>query len=113
MTTPMEKYDACVELQRSGKPDEATDALKRLSQEEPDFALTFNALAADCKKKGLWDDAISYAEKYCELEPDDAFGYSILSAYCIEAGQRDKAEEALGRAHDIRFRNQFGDLDES
>jgi Flp pilus assembly protein TadD len=106
--TPMETYDACIELQRSGKIPEAINALKQLTEGVPDFALTYNALAAIYKKQGDIDLSIQNMEKYCELEPDDSFGFSILSSYCLEAGRRDLAEEALGKAHDLRFKAQFG-----
>ena len=107
MPTPMEKYDACTALQRSGQVAEAVDALKKLTEEHPDFALAYNALAAWHKKNGDLDEAVRNAEKYCELEPDDAFGYSILSSYSLAAGMREKAEDALGRAQDLRFRAHF------
>ena len=108
MLTPMETYDTCMELHRSGKLDEAINGLTQLTESHSDFALAHNALAAIWKKRGDLGKAIGYAEKYCELEPDDAFGFSILSSYCIEAGEREKAEDALGRAQDLRFRAQFG-----
>jgi predicted Zn-dependent protease len=104
----MEQYDACVELQRAGKLAEATEALKKLTAEYPDFSLPYNALAAIYKKNNEMDAAIQNIEKYCELEPDDPFGFSILSSYCIGAGRHEQAEEALGRAHDLRFKAQFG-----
>ncbi|MDR0611151.1 MAG: hypothetical protein LBG58_13660 [Planctomycetaceae bacterium] len=104
----MEIYDACIELQRSGKLPEAINALKQLTEEFPDFALTYNALAAIYKKQGDVDVAIRNMEKYCELEPEDSFGFSILSSYCLGAGRREEAEEALGKAHDLRFKAQFG-----
>jgi predicted Zn-dependent protease len=104
----METYDMCIELQRSGKLPEAINALKQLTEEFPDFALAYNALAAIYKKQGDIDVAIWNMEKYCELEPEDSFGFSILSSYCLGAGRRDQAEEALGKAHDLRFKAQFG-----
>ncbi|MDR2115991.1 MAG: tetratricopeptide repeat protein [Planctomycetaceae bacterium] len=106
--TPIETYDACIELQRSGKLSEAISALKQLTAEIPDFALAYNALAAIYKKQGNIDTAIQNMEKYCELEPEDSFGFSILSSYCLESGRRDQAEDALGKAHDLRFKAQFG-----
>ncbi len=105
--TPTEQYDACIELQRAGKLDEAVAALEKLVQEQPNFALTYNALAAIHKKKGEIETAIGFAEKYCEFAPDDSFGYTILSSYQVEAGNRDAAEDALGKAYDLRFKEQF------
>jgi Flp pilus assembly protein TadD len=104
----METYDTCIELQRSGKLSEAINALKQLTEGFSDFALTYNALAAIYKKQGDLNAAIHNMERYCELEPNDSFGFSILSSYCLEAGRRDQAEEALGKAHDLRFKAQFG-----
>ncbi len=108
MPNSIEAYDACMEIHRAGSTDEAIADLTKLTETSPGFALAHNALAAIWKKRGDLGKAIRYAEKYCELEPDDAFGYSILSSYCIEAGEREKAEDALGKAHDLRFRAQFG-----
>ncbi len=102
--TPTEKYDACMELHRNGKIDEAVDALQKLVAEHADCALAYNALAAFAKKKGDTAAAIRYAEKYCELVPEDSFGYTILSSYYVETGNHAAAEEALGRAFELRFK---------
>jgi Flp pilus assembly protein TadD len=104
----METYDACIELQRAGQLSEAVDALKKMTEEFSDFPLAYNALAAIYQKQGNVDAAIQNMEKYCELEPDDSFGFSILSSYCLSANRREQAEEALGKAHDLRFKAQFG-----
>jgi Flp pilus assembly protein TadD len=104
----MSTYDACIELQRSGKISETVDALKKLTEESPDFPLAYNALAAIYKKQGEVAAAIQNMEKYCELEPNDSFGFSILSSYCLEAGCREQAEESLGKATELRFKAQFG-----
>ena len=100
----MERYDACMELHRAGRLDEAVAALEQLAAEQPDVALTYNALAAIHKKKGDLTAAIGYARKYCEFAPDDSFGYTILSSYQLEAGNRAGAEDALGKAYDLRFK---------
>ncbi len=107
MPHSIDSYDTAMTLHRAGSLDEAVSDLTRLTESDPSFALAHNALAAIWKKRGDLGKAIRYAEKYCELEPNDAFGYSILSAYCIEAGEREKAEDALGKAYDLRFREQF------
>jgi len=104
----MQQYDACMELHRAGRLDEAVATLEKLVAEQPDFALTYNALGAIHKKQGDLPAAIGYAQKYCEFAPDDAFGYTILSSYQLEAGNRPAAEEALGKAYDLRFKEQFG-----
>ena len=103
----MQQYDACMELHRAGRLDEAVAALEKLAEEQPDFALTYNALAAIHKKKGDLSTALRHAEKYCEYAPDDPFGYTVLSSYQLEAGNRPNAEEALGKAYDLRFKEQF------
>lgn len=107
MSTPLERYDACIELQRSGDPAAAVEGLRKITEEFPDFALAYNALGAFYKKQGDLETAIACAEKYTELEPDDAFGFTILSSFCVEAGQREKAEDALGKAQDLQFRARF------
>ena len=100
MTT---QYDACMELHRDGRLDEAIAALEKLTAEQPNFALTYNALAAIHKKRGDLQAAIGYAGTYCEYAPDDSFGYTILSSYQLEVGNRAAAEEALGKAYNLRF----------
>jgi len=105
--TPLEQYDACIELQRAGEVAQAMEMLRKITAESPDFALAYNALAAFHKKGNDIDAAIENMKKYCALEPNDPFGYSVLSAYYIAAGQREQAEEALGRAGELRFKAQF------
>ena len=105
--TELEQYDTCIELQRTGEVAQAMNMLRKMTVEFPDFALTYNALAAFHKKANDVDVAIENMEKYCALEPDDPFGYSVLSAYCIAADRRSQAEEALGRANELRFKAQF------
>ncbi|MDR3234425.1 MAG: hypothetical protein LBT46_12320 [Planctomycetaceae bacterium] len=104
----MEQYDAAIALRRTGKESEAEEALVNLAEESPDFALTYSALAAIYKKAGKLDQAVSNMQKYCGLETEDAFGFSVLSAFCIAAGQHLQAEEALGKASELRFKAQFG-----
>jgi len=104
----LEQYDACIELHRAGDVVRAMEMLRNITIEYPDFALAYNALAAFYKKANDMDAAIENMEKYCELESDDPFGFSVLSACHIAAGQRAQAEEALGRASELRFRAQFG-----
>ena len=104
----LEQYDASVELHRAGEVVRAMEMLRRITAEYPDFPLAYNALAAFHKKANDIEAAIENMEKYCALVPDDPFGYSVLSAYHIAAGQRAQAEEALGRASELRFRAQFG-----
>ena len=106
--TALKQYDACIERQRIGKETEAVDMLKKLTVDFPDFALTYNALAAFYKKTNDMDAAIENMERYCALEPNDPFGFSVLSAFCIAAGRRAQAEEALAQASELRFKSQFG-----
>ena len=106
--TALEQYDACIDLQRAGEIAQAMETLRQITADFPDFALAYNALAAFHKKMNEMEVAIEYMEKYCALEPNDPFGYSVLSAYYIAAGQRTQAEEALGRASELRFKAQFG-----
>jgi len=107
--TTLEQYDACIDLYRAGSVMQSVEMLRNLTDEFPDFALAYNALAAFNKKENNLDAAIENMEKYCALEPNDPFGFSVLSAYRIAAGQRAQAEEALGLAHELRFKAQFGE----
>ena len=104
----LEQYDACIALQRTGEVARAMEMLRQITVDFPEFALAYNALAAFYKKANDIDAAIDNMQKYCALEPDDPFGFSVLSAYCIIAGRRTEAEEALGRASELRFKMQFG-----
>jgi len=104
----LEQYDACIELYRAGEVVRAMEMLRSITTACPDFALAYNALAAFHKKTNDMGAAIENMKKYCALEPNDSFGFSILSAYCIVADQRTQAEEALGRASELRFKTQFG-----
>ena len=106
--TALEQYDHCIELQRAGEVAQAMEMLRKLTAEYPDFALAYNALAAFYKKANDMEAALENMEKYCALEPNDPFGHSVLSAYYIATGQRTQAEEALGRAGELRFKAQFG-----
>ena len=106
--TLLEQYDVCIELQRAGNVAESIKLLKQITVDFPDFSLAYNALAAFYKKANDMEAAIENMEKYCVLEPNDPFGFSVLSVYCIGAGQRERAEEALGRASELRFKAQFG-----
>ena len=106
--TALEQYDACIELQRAGDVVQAMEMLQKMTVDFPDFALAYNALAALYKREDNMAAAIEHMEKYCALEPNDPFGFSVLSAYSILAGQREQAEEALGRAGELRFKAQFG-----
>ena len=108
VTNALERYDACIEVQRAGNIAEYAEMLRKITVDFPDFALAYNALAAFYKKENDLDAAIENMEKYCALEPNDPFGFSILSAYNIGAGRRAQAEEALARANELRFRAQFG-----
>ena len=106
--TALEQYDACMALQRTGAAAQSAEMLRKMTVDFPDFALAYNALAAFYKKENNIEAAIENMEKYCTLEPADPFGFSVLSAYCIAAGRRAQAEEALGRASELRFKAQFG-----
>lgn len=97
-----------MELRREGKETECRDALLKVVADDADFALAYNALAAIYKKENKPDEAVANMQKYCELQPDDFFGYSVLSAFCVSAGKHAEAEEALGKAHELRFKAQFG-----
>jgi predicted Zn-dependent protease len=104
MATTLEQYDSCIELYRNGKVAEAIDGLKKLKEFSPEFALTYNALAAFTRKNGSLDEAIKYAEEYCKLTPNDSFGYTVLSAYYFEAGDRKRAEDAISESIAVRIK---------
>ncbi|MDR1484097.1 MAG: hypothetical protein LBT09_04655 [Planctomycetaceae bacterium] len=104
--TPLKQYDSCIELYRNGNVADAVAGLQKLKNVSPEFALTYNALAALAKKNGNLDEAIKYAEDYCKLTPQDPFGFTILSAYYFEAGDHQKAEDAISQSIAIRIKQQ-------
>ncbi|MDR2346969.1 MAG: hypothetical protein LBE18_12985 [Planctomycetaceae bacterium] len=106
MATPLEQYDSFIELYHNGKIEEAITGLQKLTESEPEFALTYNALGAFAKKQGNLGEAIKYAKEYCKLTPADSFGYTILSAYYIEIGDRQEAENAISQSVAIRIKYQ-------
>lgn len=108
ITSPLEQYDACIDLYRKGEITQSIAALIQITQDFPQFSLAYNALAAFYKQQGNIDAAIESMEKYCNLEPNDSFGFSVLSAYSIMSDNQEQAEEALRRANEIRFKAQFG-----
>jgi predicted Zn-dependent protease len=102
----LEQYDYFIDLYRNGKISEAISGLQDLTKSAPEFALSYNALAAFAKKNGNLEEAIKHAETYCKLTPHDPFGFTILSAYYFEAGDRPKAENAISESYAIRFKQQ-------
>ncbi|MDR1478955.1 MAG: tetratricopeptide repeat protein [Planctomycetaceae bacterium] len=104
MPTSLEQYDSYIELYRNGKVSDAIDGLKKLTENSPEFALAYNALAAFVKRNGNLDEAIKYAEDYCKLTPNDPFGYTVLSAYYFESGDRQKAEDAISSSISARIK---------
>jgi predicted Zn-dependent protease len=98
MPTIDERYDEAIDLQQTGKLEEAVGKLESLIGDEPGYALGHSALAVFYGRLGRHDEAIEQARKVCELEPDDPFSFMALSLIAQRAGQLPVAEEALALA---------------
>lgn len=98
MPTPDKLYDEAIELQQSGKLDEAVGKLEALAAEQPDYALAHSALAVFYDKQGRQSSAVEQAQRVCQIEPDDPFSFMALSMICQRAGMRAEAEEAMATA---------------
>ena len=103
MISMEDAYDACVELHQAGKTEEAIAALLKLTEEHPDYALPYLALATWSALLERFEDAVRYGKKYCELAPEDHFGYTALSALSIRGGLKEEAETALMQAQEARM----------
>jgi predicted Zn-dependent protease len=98
MPTVDQLYDEAIELQQTGKLEEAVGKLEGLVAEHPDFALAHAALGAFYGRLDRHDDALAHAQKVCELEPDDPFSFVALSLLAQRAGRIPEAEEALRKS---------------
>lgn len=105
MATREERYNQADKLKEEGKLPEAVDVLTQLALEEPDYALTFFALAKHCAALGRHEDAVKYALRAVELEPEDSFSYTALSVIYQRAGKIREAEDAKAKAHSMGHRH--------
>ena len=103
MPTHIEEYDSAIELQRSGKTDEAIERLKAILEKKPDYALAHSALSVFYQKLDQLDAAIEHANTVAKLEPEDPFSFTALSLVCQKAGRLEEAEEAMAQAHKAAF----------
>ena len=103
MPTHVEEYDSAIELQRSGKTEEAIERLKAILDKKPDYALVHSALSVFYQKLDQLDAAVEHAEKVAALEPEDPFSFTALSLVCQKAGRLGEAEEAMAQAHRAAF----------
>jgi Flp pilus assembly protein TadD len=98
MPTADQLYDEAIELQQSGKLDEAVTRLEELIVSHPDYALAHAGLSVFYGKLGRHEEAVEHARKVCELDADDPFSYMALSLICQRAGQIPEAEAAMNEA---------------
>jgi len=98
MSTSDAMYDQAIEMQQKGDLEGAVASLRRLIEQDPDFALAHSALSAFYSRTEQYDQAIEHAMKVCELEPEDPFSFIALSLICQKAGRIMEAERAMMQA---------------
>jgi Flp pilus assembly protein TadD len=98
MPTSVETYDQAIELQQSGKLEEAVGRLHELLEQDPAYALAHSALSVFYQKMDRNDEAIEHGRRACELQPHDPFSYVALSMICQKADRIPEAEQALMQA---------------
>ncbi len=108
MPTVDQLYDEAIELQQTGKLEEAVGKLESLVVAHPDYALSHAALSVFYGKLGRYDEAVEHAQRVCELEPDDPFSFMAMSLICQRAGRIPEAEQALGMAMEKQWAAQRG-----
>ena len=91
-------YDSAIELQQSGKLEEAIAKLEQLVAAHPDYVLAYSGLSVFYGKQGRFDEAVEQARKVCELDPDDPFSFMAMSMICQKAGRIPEAEQAMNEA---------------
>ena len=105
-------YDECVALQQDGELALAVSELRKLLAVYSDYALARLALAVFLQEKGDEDGALDEMQRACELAEDDPFYFSAFSALAHKCGDREKAEEALEKAMEIRLQAQLQKMNE-
>ena len=108
MSSPDKLYDEAIELQQSGRLDEAVTRLEALAKDHPDFVLAHAALSAFYSKQGRHGDAVAQGQLVCELDPEDPFSYMAMSLVCQRAGMIREAEEAMAEAMNRQWASKRG-----
>jgi Flp pilus assembly protein TadD len=103
MPTPDQLYDEAIDLQQTGKLEEAVGKLESLLVSHPDFALAHAGLSVYYGKMNRHAEAVEHARKVCELDPDDPFSFMSLSLICQRAGLIPEAEAAMTQAVHKQF----------
>jgi tetratricopeptide (TPR) repeat protein len=87
-------------LQRSGRPAEAADELRRFDRIKE--AEGHKALARDLSSLGRRDKAIDELERALEVNPDDVRALFLLGRELLWAGRKDEAGPVLDRVLALR-----------
>lgn len=98
MSDPNQLYDEALKLKEDGKLDEAVAKWQSILENNPEHALTHQALAVHLQRLGQNEAAIRHAVKVTELEPNDAFSFTQLSVIFQRCGKIQEAEDAMARA---------------
>ena len=103
MPTTEAMYDEAIELQQSGKLEEAIAKLRELLDQDENYALAHSALSVYYSKLEQGDQAVEHGKKVCQLEPEDPFSFVALSLVCQKAGMMAEAEQALAQARQAQM----------
>jgi tetratricopeptide (TPR) repeat protein len=79
MSDAVTLYDEADQLKNKGQLEEAVSKFKESIEVDPEYALSYSALAVVLQKLGQHDEAIAHAQKVCALQPDDPFSYTAMS----------------------------------
>jgi Flp pilus assembly protein TadD len=108
MSIPDTLYNEAIELQQTGKLEEAVTRLEALAHSRPDFVLAHAALATFYSKQSRHGEAVEQAQLVCELDPDDPFSYMAKSLICQRAGMIREAEDAMAEAMNRQWASKRG-----
>jgi len=91
--TPEEMYDQIKPILGGSKVHEAINALERLLETYPDFALAHNDLGVLYYRGGESEKALTHYEKAAQLQPENiTFKKNLADFYCVVQG---RIEDAL------------------
>ena len=94
----VETFNRGMELQKSGRPDEALAAFRKALAYQPNHPVVCNNLAAVLASRGELEEALTLYRKSLAADPTLAFTYSNMSDTLTRLGRYDEALAAATRA---------------
>jgi tetratricopeptide (TPR) repeat protein/SAM-dependent methyltransferase len=94
----VEVFNKGMELQKSGKLEEAVTAFRKALALNPNHPVVFNNLAAVLASRGELEEALALYRKALAVDPALAFTYSNMSDTLTRLGRYDEALAAATRA---------------